>query len=242
MKNAIHIFFLAFLITSCKTVNIFQTNDEHIQESDTFVLLTVNYQHTLTADDKLSLSIWNHDDLSVGSVYSIYNTNESFGKWLLIKKDSTASIPYIGDMKLAGLTILEAENLVADSLKTYIKKPIVEIKVLNKEVTILGEVKSPGNYLLEKESNTLVEYIGKAEGLNFYADTKKIQIIRDEIPYIIDLTQLEEFNTKNIYLKANDIIYIPSKKGKKLDMKAPVLIPFASLLTSLGVLISVLSN
>ncbi len=233
---------MSLAFTSCKTINILQNNPSSTEKLDDFNLLSENYQHTLRPDDKLSLSIWNHDDLSIGSVYSIYNTNESFGKWILIKKDSSASIPFIGTLNLVGHTLNEAESIITDSLVTYIKKPILELKVLNREVTILGEVKAPGNYLLEKESNTLLEYLGKAEGLNFYADSKKIKVVRDNRPYIIDLTQLDAFNEKNIYLKSGDIIYVPSKKGKKLDMKAPVLIPFASLLTSIGVLISVLSN
>ena len=241
MKAPIYIILIIFL-TSCKTINLFQSNGDALKDIVLFEILEKNYEHKLAPDDKVSLSIWNHDDLSIGSVYSIYNTNESFGKWILIKHDSTASIPFIGRMNLVGFTVAQAESIIIDSLKTYIKNPIIEIKILNKEVTVLGEVKSPGNYLLEKESNTLIECIGKAQGLNFYADTKRIQIIRDDIPYIIDLTQLESFNKKNIYLKANDIIYIPSKKGKKLALKSPVLIPFATLLTSIGVFISVVSK
>jgi len=242
MKHLAKIIFFSLLFTSCKDVNILQDNSDQSDQIENFQLLTKNYEHILIPDDKISLSIWNHDDLSIGSVYSIYNTNESFGKWILIKKDSTAAIPFIGSINLVGMTLNEAESVITDNLVTYIKKPIVELKVLNREVTILGEVKAPGNYLLEKESNTLIEYLGKAQGFNFYANTKEIKLIRDEIPYVIDLTKVESLNKKNIYLKARDIVYIPSKKSKIVDMKAPVLIPFASLLTSIGVVISVLSN
>ncbi len=233
---------LLLLITSCKSINIFQPNNKNDKDSTSFEMLSQNYEHILVPDDKLSLSIWNHDDLSIGSVYSIYNTNESFGKWILLEADSTAAIPYTGPLKIAGLTLNEAEILIAKKLAEYVKNPIVELRVLNREVTILGEINAPGNYLLEKELNTLVAYIGKAQGLNFYADAKKIQIIRNEVSYEVDLTSLADFHNKNIYLQSRDIIYVPSKKGKKLDMKAPVLIPFASLLTSIGVLISVLSK
>ena len=240
MKNLIYIITLAFLC-SCKTVNIFQVNKKEAQNQD-FLLLTADYEHQLKPDDKLSISIWNHDDLSVGSVFSIYNTNESFGKWVLIEKDSTAAIPSVGALKIGGMTISDAEKVVAEKVGEYVKNPIVEIRVLNREVTILGEINAPGNYLLEKELNTLVEYLGKAQGLNFYADTRNIQIIRDEVSHCVDLSLLESFATKNIYLQSGDIVYVPSKKGKRLDMKAPVLIPFASLLTSVGVLISVVSQ
>ncbi len=241
MKPSLYIL-IAILLSSCKSINILQNTTKNQDEDSTFSLLTKSYEHILSPDDKLSISIWNHDDLSIGSVFSIYNTNESFGKWILIEADSTAAIPYTGPVKIGGLTLSEAETIVAERLAEYVKNPIVEIRVLNREVTILGEVNAPGNYLLEKELNTLIEYIGKAQGLNFYANAEKVQVVRDNISYEIDLTTLSSFAEKNIYLQARDIIYVPSKKGKKLDMKAPILIPFASLLTSVGVLISVVSK
>jgi len=237
MKPFIYLL-LTISITACKTVNIFKAEEQE----ESFELLTKSYEHILAPDDKLSVSIWNHDDLSIGSLFSIYNTNESFGKWLLIEPDSTASIPYIGATKIGGLTISQAEASITEQLGEFIKNPIIEIRVLNREVTVLGEINAPGNYILEKELNTLVEYIGKAQGLTFYANSKNIQVIRDNVSYPIDLTTLNSFSEKNIYLQTKDIIYIPSKKGKKLDLKAPVLIPFASLLTSVGVLISVISK
>jgi polysaccharide export outer membrane protein len=203
------------LITSCKTANIFQVENDKDKAPVSFEMLDQNYEHVLAPDDKLSLSIWNHDDLSIGSVYSIYNTNESFGKWILIESDSTAAISYAGSLKLAALTINKAEKLIAEKLSEFIKNPIIELRVLNREITILGEVNAPGNYLLEKELNTLVEFIGKAQGLSFYADSKKNQIISNEVSYAVDLTSLDGFQQKNIYLQARDIIYIPSKKGKK---------------------------
>ena len=240
MKTLIVLITTLVLISSCKTEQIFKASKYKESDSSQFELLTHNYQHILSPDDKLSVSIWNHDDLSIGSVYSIYNTNEAFGKWVLIESDSTAAIPYIGTTIVGGMSLNQAEELIKDSLGTYIKNPIVELRVLNREVTMLGELNAPGNYLLEKEISTLVEYLGKAQGLTYYANTKKVQIIRNEISYTVDLRKLKEFSTKNIFLQAGDIIYIPAKRGKNLVMKAPVLIPFASLITSLGVLISVL--
>ena len=64
------------LLYSCKTVNLFEGEQNH----SAFKHIDHNYQHVLAPDDKISISVWNHDDLSIGSSFSIYNTNESFGK------------------------------------------------------------------------------------------------------------------------------------------------------------------
>lgn len=234
---------LLILITSltlfsCKTINLFEGDSTELP----FEHITSDYVHTLQPNDKISISVWNHDDLSIGSSFSIYNTNESFGKWVLIKKDSTATIPYVGKRKIVGYTIKEVENKIKKLLAKNIQNPIVEIKVLNKEITVLGEVKSPGNYLIEKEVYTLVKAIGKAEGINFYGNSKEIKIIRNNRQLIVDLNKIDNFSQTNIYLKAGDIVYVPSKKGKQTDMKAPSIIPFASLITAVGIILSVLKR
>ena len=240
MKKLITITFIISIV-SCQNQNLFQTTDS-IDNTVSFQLLSADYQHILAPDDKLSIGIWDHDDISIGSPFNIYNTHESFGKWILIENDSMADLPFIGSTKIAGLTLNEAEDLISYKLSEFIKNPIVELKVLNREVTLLGEIVKPGNYKLDKEANTLIEFIGKAEGLTNYADPKKIQVIRNSISYQVDFSKMDEFQKQNLYIKSKDIIYIPAKKGKLLDMKAPLLIPVASLLTSVGVLISVLSK
>ena len=240
LKSPLFIFFICFFI-SCKNQNIFQTDDT-LKNKESFEILSKEYQHILEPDDKLAIGIWGHDDISVGSPFSIYNTHVSYGKWIMIKPDSIANIPFIGAIKIGGLTTLQAEALIISKLSFSIKNPIVEIKVLNREVTLLGEIMKPGTYPLDKEISTLVELIGNAEGFTFYANTKHIQIIRNNISYQVDLSTMTEFEKQNILLKSRDIVYIPSKKGKILAQKLPLLLPTAALLSSVGVLISVLSK
>lgn len=240
MKNICALFILSLLI-SCKSDNLFQTSQVEEDSAVLFDKLGKDYEPVILPDDKISISVWNHDDVSVGSAFSIYNTNESFGKWIMVEKDSTVKVPQIGAMKLGGLTLWEAENKIAEKLSETIKNPIVELKILNAEITILGEVVKPGKYALERDINTLVDMIGRSEGLTSYAKSSQIQVIRENICYKIDLTKMTDFEANNLYLKSKDIVYVPAIKSKKLHERAPTLIPFATLLTSIGVLISVIA-
>ncbi|MFT4600290.1 MAG: polysaccharide export outer membrane protein [Arenicella sp.] len=233
---------IIFFITSCHTENLFQTENTVDDKSELFDKLGTDFEPTIQPDDKLSISVWNHEDKSVGSAFSIYNTNESFGKWVMVEKDSTVKVPQIGSLKLGGMTLNEAEDSVAKIFMETIKNPIVEMKILNAEVTVLGEVVKPGNYLLERDINSLVEIIGLSEGLTSFAKSSQIQVIRNNICYKVDLTKMNQFEASNLYLKAKDIVYVPAVKTKKLHERAPTLIPFATMLTSMGVLISVLSK
>ncbi|MCH2235660.1 MAG: polysaccharide biosynthesis/export family protein [Crocinitomicaceae bacterium] len=240
-KSIYHTIILVLVITllSCNSSELFKYKGDYLNSDlNSFEYLNETYLHVLGPDDKLSLSIWNHDDMAVGSAYSIYNTNESFGKWILIDQDSCAALPFIGLTKLGGLLIHEAEHLITTMLSENIKDPIVELKVLNKEITVLGEVKHPGNFKLEKETNSLVEAIGMAEGFNFYANTKRIIVVRDGQGCKIDLTKLNTVQQNNILLKSKDIVYVPSKGIKAVQLNSPIIIPFATALTSVGIIVS----
>jgi len=157
----------------------------------------------------------------------------------MIDMEGNIDVPQLGKIAVGGLTLNEAEKLIAEKLTAYINDPIVVVKVLNREVTVLGEVRTPGNFTLEKERNTLLELIGKAEGFEGYANLKKVSIMRNDDQLVVDLTEMTELQKMNLIVQNGDVIYIPSRKGKVLDKKAPTLIPFASVLTSAAIVTSI---
>ncbi|NQX99463.1 MAG: polysaccharide export protein [Flavobacteriales bacterium] len=230
---------LVVLSTSCSYQNIF----ENKQQNDLKDLITKDstYQHIITVDDKLSVSVWNHDNMSIGSLFGIYSSNQVYGKWVLVDAAGYIMVPKIGRVRLGGLTCLEAADTLATLYSEILVDPNLVVKVLNRDVTILGEVRTPGKYILEKEGNTLTEIIGNAQGFEFYADKKKIQLIRNNKSYRIDFTKLMD-NNYQILVQAGDVINVPTRRGKSIDKKAPTLIPFASALTALAVIVSVITR
>jgi polysaccharide export outer membrane protein len=200
-----------------------------------------DYQYTIKKDDKISISVWDHEDLSVGSVYGIYNSNEVYGKWLLVDARGEIAIPKTGNIKVEGYTIIQAEDSIAKILAKQIVNPVVKIKVMNREVTVLGEVKSPGNVLIEKEEVRVVDVIGKSGDFDFYADKKNIKIVRkinnQTYDYKVNLTRLDTYSQTNVRILPGDIIYVPSKRGKSFDKKITTLIPVTSAITTIIIII-----
>lgn len=226
-------------LTGCTPQALFQS--ARVSPIDSTFFSKENAQYTIRRDDKISISIWNHDDLSVGSLYSIYSANEVYGKWVMVDPNGEVPIPKIGKVKLAGLTLLEARQRLLTEFKKWIVVPIIDVKVLNREVTLLGELKNPGKLLLEKESNTLVELLGRAGDFDLYANQQAIKVIRtiDNQPHTIsiDLTRMDQFSAKNIQILPGDVIYVPARKGKMWDKRAgPSVLPVASAITTLLVL------
>jgi polysaccharide export outer membrane protein len=228
---------IAFLLSSCSYQNIFETK----QQNSITELLTADttYEHIITVDDKISVSVWNHDNMSIGSLFGIYSSNQVYGKWVMVDAAGYIMVPKIGKVRLGGLTCLEAADTLTSIYSEILVDPNLVVKVLNREVTVLGEVRSPGKYILEKEGNTLTEILGNTQGFDFYADKKKIQLIRNNRSYQIDFTKLIN-NNHQILVQAGDVINVPSRKGKLIDKKAPTIIPFASALTALAVIVSII--
>lgn len=231
---------IVLLFASCKTTNLFETSrTPNTIGVDSLPVVSDNLEHKLKSNDKISVSVSGHDDLSIGSIFGPYNSDDVYGKWVLIDIEGSATLPKVGKVKLAGLTVHEAELKIATIYGERIVNPIVVITVHNWEVTLLGEVIIPGVYSIEKMNNTMIEFIGKAGGFDAYANMKEVKLIRkngsDLEQYVFDLTNLDEYTKLQVNLYPDDVIYIPSTKGKKLDQRASTLLPFASFISALAI-------
>jgi polysaccharide export outer membrane protein len=145
------------------------------------------------------------------------NTTASQGQTFQVEEDGTVALPAIGHVPVSGLTRTQATKLIEDLYrKTLLKDPIIELKVINLKVTLLGEVKAPGNFQIVKDNTTLVELIGQAGGLTSAANEKNIKIIRGknntQNVTIIDLSNISSLSDPRTYLQNGDIIYVAQNK------------------------------
>ncbi|HEY4194928.1 MAG TPA: polysaccharide biosynthesis/export family protein [Mucilaginibacter sp.] len=144
-------------------------------------------------------------------------TTSSQGQTYQVEDDGTVVLPVIGHVSIAGLTRAEAAKQIEDIYrKNLLKDPIIELKILNLKVTILGEIRAQGNYPLVKDKVNLVEMLGEAGGLTDRANEKNIKIIRGDPknPQItnVDLSDIKTLADPRIILQNNDIIYIAQNK------------------------------
>ncbi|HSM63389.1 MAG TPA: hypothetical protein VK833_05575, partial [Gillisia sp.] len=103
-------------------------------------------------------------------------------------------------------------------LLKYLKEPIVNIRILNFKISVLGDVLNPGVFTLQNERSTIPEALSLAGDLNITAIRTNVLLIREiggERNFIpIDLTSKEIFNSPYFYLKNNDVIYAQPDKTK----------------------------
>lgn len=238
MKTLLKLSLLVVLFSSCRTQNLLESKKQ--QDDKSYFAYDENYQYQIKKDDKISISVWGEDDLSVGSEYGIYNSNEVYGKWLLVDANGNIEVPKLGTKNVVNKTIPELKEELRNDLKKYLVTPVVDVKVLNKEITILGEVRNPNTIQVDKDHNNLLELISKTGGFDFYANLKAIKILRQEGNNVrvtnIDLTNVTDLLNQNILLHPGDIVIVPSKKYKEFDKRVSTIIPFTTTVSAAAIL------
>jgi len=153
-------------------------------------------------------------DLAAGSgVANSQATATQQGETYEVDEDGTIPLTGLGRIKVAGLTRIEARKFIEDLYnKKYLKEALFDVKLLNLKVTVLGEVRSPGNYALTKDNTKLIDILGEAGGLTEKANEQNIQIIRGEeqTPDItaVNLRETTTLHDSRTILANNDVIYV----------------------------------
>lgn len=234
---------LCLLGTSCTPQLMFQQKEGATIDAPV-PLPPAKKDHILKAGDKITLSVWGHEELGVGSTFSVYNSTVESGKYIILDEKGEIDLPLIGKIKLQGLNIREANLLLEGRYGKFIHDPIIRLRVLSRQVTILGEVNAPGNYELSAIDNNLMEMVGEAAGFTDYADLRNVTIVRrkgnEQEKLHFDLTDEETLFMVDLTLRDRDLIYVPERRGKEADKVTGRLVPIAGLIGSAVVLISVL--
>lgn len=243
MRILITLLTLGLLLSSCSRTNpLFQTNS--LENSDaSFASFANTAEPVLKPGDKITMSIWGHDELSIGSVNTSFSSNKATGKWLTINEAGEVNLPKLGVVKVSGLTTNEVSYHLQNKYSKSLKDPIINVKVLNHTVTVLGEVNEPGIYHIDNEKLTLIELLGMSKGLSPYAKNDQIEVIRtingSKQKLNVNLRDLTGLADKNIFLQPDDIVYVAPEKTKVSDNNLQKASIVASILTGVAVIYSV---
>ena len=132
--------------------------------------------------------------------------------------DGMARLPYAGNIKLVGLTLDEARDLIHARLSEYFKLPELNLYMKSygpRKIYVMGNVNAPGVKNMGVDSMNVYAAIASAGGVDNKGRSKHIQLIRqiDGVLYYREIN-LDAFVKKhdlsqNIELEDGDIIYVP---------------------------------
>ena len=139
-------------------------------------------------------------------------------QYYTVDADGNITFPVLGKLHVAGKTQTEVINMIQDQLKAQIVNPLVTIRFLKAKVTVLGEVRLPGNYALNNGQMTILEALGAAGDLTPYGRRTNILITRENNGQLefarLDLTSDEVFTSPYFYLQQNDVIIVEPNQAR----------------------------
>lgn len=238
MKRLLTVLALFSLLSSCQ-INpsiMFKVPKDFEYANDQTI---GNVEYRIAANDIIGFNVYTNDgfklvDLttSASSVTSPMSNNPNNSQTqFLVEPDGQVKLPIIGKVKIAGLTVREAEKNLEDQYATFYNKPFVMIRVLNRRVLVFPGTGGSGRTVqLTNENMNLIEALALAGGLTQTGKAYKIKLIRGDLRnpkvMLIDLSTVEGMRQSNLLLQANDIIYVepvPRYSQEILSQLAPII-------------------
>lgn len=164
----------------------------------------------------------------------------------LVTANGTINFPVLKTVNVGGLTRSELADELENELSKYLKDPVVNVRLANFQISVLGEVLKPGTFALTDEYISLPKALGLAGDLTIYGRRENVLVMREEDEGIrkvyLDLTDNAIVNSPYYYLQQNDVVYVepngPQRQSASYNRNASIYISVASVLVSLAVLIS----
>lgn len=201
---------------------------------------------TISSLNPEASELFNRSKESVTKTTSATGANTESGGYL-VDPQGFIQLPILGNIKAAGLTKAELKDTITNLIlsQKLLKDPLVEIRFLNYEVTVLGEVGRPTVITVPSERISLLKALGLAGDLTIYGKRDNVLLIREEngkrVTRQIDLTSPDFLSSKYYYLEPNDILYVQPNKARATQATMwPQLVPI--LLTALSVTVIVLDR
>lgn len=137
----------------------------------------------------------------------------------LVDADGNIKFPVLGRMKVSGLTLTEAGNMIEKKLDTFLTKPLVDVRFLNYKITVLGEVNKPGTYVIPNQRINVLEALGMAGDMTIFGRRENLLVVREKNGIRsfgrINMNSSESLFKSPFYnLQQGDIVYVEPHKNK----------------------------
>jgi polysaccharide export outer membrane protein len=206
-----------------------------------------NLGNTTTVRSPVALV--NASPSTMGGGLNQYATRDDAGKGYVVDKDGFIYFAGIGQLKVSGMNTSMVRDTIRNILNTkYLKDAVVNVRLLNYKITVLGEVKNPATFTIPSERISIIDALGMAGDLTPYGERYNVLLIREESgerKFIrIDMKTADLFKSPYYYLKQNDVIYVkPSKwRTAATDTESNRWIALGTALISLISLVVVISR
>lgn len=208
--------FFCLLTSACKTFypNVMFKAPKDYEYADLDTVRAKEY--LLGPDDQVEVSVFTNRGYSQVNVLipAFAQEGGSAGQAIafLVQRDGYVELPVVGRTKLSGLTVPEAQALLAEKYTEFYNDPLVLLKVINRRTYVFTGEANATVVLLENENTTLIEVLAAAGGVDFYGKAHHIKVVRNGEEGVkvdkIDLSTIDGVEKIGMRIEANDLIYV----------------------------------
>lgn len=218
---------------------------------------------TVQPDDKLAIIVTSKDpELAVAFNLAIAqyrigtgtngSTAESKAAAYTVDPSGNIDFPLLGTLHVEGLNRHGVAELIKREIisRELVKDPVVTVEYLNAKISVLGDVRNPGDYLIERDNMTILQALSAAGDLNITGLRDNVLVVREEngkdVAYRVNLTDTKSLmQSPAYYLRQNDIVYVEPNNTRKRQAtetanvfyNPSVWVSVASVLASIAVII-----
>lgn len=184
-------------------------------------------------------------------MYNLINTQYSYTigssgniKFLsyLVKDNGTIEFPFLNEVRVAGKTTTEIQQELYTQLSRTMDSFSVQVVLANATFTIIGEVRRPGEYPMNRDQITIFEAISIAGDITGFGKRNRIRIVRPTpkgtTTLMIDLTDKNLVDSQKYYIYPNDLIYVEPMLAKQFGIGDTFSYSLISLIISVGLFVN----
>jgi polysaccharide export outer membrane protein len=165
-----------------------------------------------------------------------------------IRPDGAITVPYVGDVEVAGLTPFQVGERIEKLLSRYLRSPQVSVAVQSFrswEVSLFGEVGRPGNVTMAaaRINPTVMDALAQAGGFTNRANRSEVVLIRGSGPdakrYVVNVERMLKTGdfSENLALQDRDRIMVYEVWYPDIRESLSVITTTASVIAALSIII-----
>lgn len=192
------------------------------KESSTEYANSKNTTYKLQTGDHLYIEVYSVDPKTSKFFQTdfpdLMNPTYLYLKSYSVDDEGYINFSFVDRMYVRGLTVAEVKEQIQQKLNEYFKESNAVVKLVNFEVSVIGEVNDPGSFTVYRDQINIFQAIGLAGGMKDFGNPKKIKLVRQtqngSNVVVINLSDNKILESPYFYLQPNDVIYVEPLNAK----------------------------
>lgn len=233
--------------------NINYLDDPGLSQGASKLFENRKFEYRVQVNDVLSIRVLGLDEqthrfFNVESQNAMIGMNDAalYVNGFSVDRNGHVQLPTVGKVKVQGLTVGEAQELMQKKINEYFTNATVILKLVSFRVSVLGDVQRPGSYFIYNNQITILEALAMAGGPNEFADKSLVQVMRQTDRGVqavyVDMSGLNVLSSEYYYLLPNDVVYVPTLRARAGRLNLDMLTILLSALSTAAIVYTVIQS